>query len=88
MPYVTKAASFLWSNRRDGESEETAQPLPLSGANRLWGVADVPKCPGYPKAHVTVQWASCGTHCATLDCQFDTPGKEEPQLSNCLHLLA
>lgn len=87
MRYVTNAASLLWSNRRDGESEETAQPLPLS-SSVVVECTDVPKRPGYPKACVTVQRASCGTHCANLDCQFDTPGKEEPQLSNFLHPLA
>lgn len=53
MHYVIKAVSFLWSNRRGGESEETARPLPLSSAKHLWGVADVPKLPGYPQSMCT-----------------------------------
>lgn len=44
------------------------------------------KLPGYQKhGCVTVQLASCCKYCDNLGCQFDTPGKKEPQLRNCFH---
>lgn len=89
MHYVTEAASFLWAKsllRKDGGNGEATQPLPLSCTKLLWGVVGVHKLPGYQKhGCVTVQLASCCKYCDNLGCQFDTPGKKEPQLRNCFH---